>query len=86
MIYEYIHEIVSTLFIDLDALPESYKIFVYLFEFWGCFIFFKWAIMPLRYVIEGLKMISKTIVSDHSEWRPEWTRKQKRSLRNNDQD
>lgn len=81
MLYDWIHEIVCTFFIDVNILPENLKIFVYFFEFWGLLILFKWFLMPVRMLIEWASLLSRSILNK-TEWRPEWRRKQKRSLRN----
>lgn len=83
MIYDYIHEIVTTLLVDVSDIPVDFQPLIYLFELYGVFIFMKWALLPVRALIEWSKMLSKGIINQ-KEWRPEWTRKQKRSLRNND--
>lgn len=83
MIYDYIHEIVTTLLVDVSDIPLDFQPLIYLFELYGVFIFMKWALLPVRALIEWGKMLSKGIINQ-KEWRPEWVRKQKRSLRNND--
>lgn len=83
MIYDYIHEIVTTLLVDVSDIPLDFQPLIYLFELYGVFIFMKWALLPVRALIEWGKMLSKDIINQ-KEWRNEWVRKQKRSLRNND--
>ena len=80
MIYNYIHQLFQV-FIDLETFPSDYIFIVYFFEIWAVLIFFKWSLVPLKALIDWATRLSKGLRSIPSDWRPEWTRKQKRSLK-----
>lgn len=90
MIYDFIHEIVSTLLVDVADIPTDYQVLIYLFEMWGVFIFMKWALLPVNTMIKWIGLLGKTIfqgtISHSGEWRDGWVRKQRRSLKKEEDD
>jgi len=85
MIYDYIHNMVSNFLIDYTSLSPDLQVIVQLIELYGVFIFMKWALLPVRALIEWGRSLSRSIY-DKKEWRAEWVRKQKRSLRRENDD
>lgn len=85
MLYNYIHEMVSTFFIDYASLSAELQIIVQLFELWGLFIVFKWCLIPVTSILKWLAILGKDIFSSRlgndAEWRDTWTRKKKKSIR-----
>jgi hypothetical protein len=86
MIYEWIHEIFTTFFIDPAVLPLDFQPLLYFVELWAVLLFFRACLSPLVALFNFLGKLSRDIIGKQEEWRPEWTRKQKRSLRNEEED
>lgn len=86
MIYNYIHDLFIEFFIDPSVLPVEFQPLIYLIELWGVFLFFKACLWPVVFLFNLLQTTTKNILDKGNEWRPEWTRKQKRSLRNKEED
>lgn len=57
MIYDTIHEIFTTLFIDYVDIPTELQPLIVLFELWGVFIFLKWILAPLRMILLMVRRI-----------------------------
>lgn len=85
MIYDYIHDIVTTFLIDTTLLPTEWQTIVFMFELWGLFIFFKWCLIPVTSVLRWLSILSKDIFASKLQgeegWRDTWTRKKKKGNR-----
>lgn len=85
MIYEYIHDIVTTFLIDYDTLSVELQLIVQIFELWGLFIFFKWCLIPVTSVLRWLSLLSKDIFSsklgNSDDWRDNWIRKKRKGLK-----
>lgn len=81
MIYQWIHEIFTTFFIDISTIPADYQPLLYLIEFWALLIFFKWCLYPFVWLFNALTQLGKGFFDNSEQWRKGWQRKQKRSLR-----
>lgn len=79
MIYDTIHEIFTTLFIDYADIPLELQPLIVLFELWGVFIFFKWVLAPLRMLLLLIGRVQSVFI-------PRQRTPRKRSFFNNNDD